>query len=144
MPEKRDSWLFAMTLASAAAVLISIAAAETFLAIACLGWLLVRPGRVIWPSYVVPLVAFMVTTALSLLMSPEPEIGMASVRKFVLFGMGLLAANFVNTPARARISHGVLLTVAAIAGILGLVQFSIAYFKFLMTHRLADDPTILT
>src|SRR5438045_9299656 len=91
MPEKRDSWLFAVTLASAAAVLISIAAAETLLAIACLGWLLLRPGRIIWPSYVVPLLAFMATTALSLMMSPQPEIGMSFVRKLVLFLMGLLA-----------------------------------------------------
>src|SRR2546422_5891054 len=98
MPEKRDSWLFAVTLASASAVLVSIAAAETLLAIACLGWLIVRPGRIIWPSYTVPLLAFMATTVLSLVMSPQPEIGMGSVRKFVLFAMALLAANFITTP----------------------------------------------
>ena len=143
MPEKRDSWLFAMTLASAAAVLISIAAAETFLAIACLGWLLVRPGRIIWPSYVVPLLAFMITTTLSLMMSPQPEIGMSSVRKFVLFMMGLLAANFVTTPFRARVSHAVLLTVAAGTSVLAVIQFAIAYHKFLGTQDLADDPTVL-
>jgi putative inorganic carbon (HCO3(-)) transporter len=144
MPEKRDSWLFAVTLASAAAVLISIAAAETLLAIACLGWLLVRPGRIIWPSYVVPLFAFMATTTLSLIMSPQPEIGMSSVRKFVLFMMGLLAANFVTTPFRARVSLVVLLTVAAGTSVLALIQFAIAYHKFLATQDLADDPTVLT
>src|SRR5712692_6922807 len=131
MPENRDSWLFAITLASAAAVLVSIAAAETLLAMACLGWLIVRPGRMIWPSYVVPLLAFMATTVLSLVMSPQPEIGMGSVRKFVLFAMGLLAANFVTPPFRARIAHGVLLAVSAAASILALIQFSIAYVKFL-------------
>src|SRR5205085_479221 len=136
MPEKRDSWLFAMTLASAAAVLVSIAAAETLLAIACLGWLLVRPRRIIWPPYSVPLLAFMLTTALSLMMSPQPEIGMSSVRKFVLFMMGLLAANFVTTPFRARVSHGVLVVVAAIASALALIQFAIAYIKFASSQNL--------
>ena len=144
MRESRDRWLFAVTLASAAAVLVSIAAAETLLAMAALGWLLVRPGPIVWPSYTVPLLAFMVTTALSLAMSPQPDIGMSAVRKFVLFIMGLLAANFVNTQWRARTSLRVLLTVAAIAGLLGLIQFSISYIRFVGTHQLADDPTVLT
>src|SRR5438128_11441278 len=144
MPEKRDSWLFAVTLAAAAAVLVSIAAAETLLAIACLGWLLVRPRRIIWPSYIVPLLAFMATTTLSLMMSPQPEIGISSVRKFVLFMMGLLAANFVTTPFRARVSHGVLLTVAAGVSVLALIQFTIAYINFVATQSLADDSTVLT
>jgi O-antigen ligase len=144
MRENRDSWLFAITLASAAAVLVSIAAAETLLAMACLGWLILRPSRIIWPSYLVPLLVFMVTTVLSLLMSPQPEIGMGSVRKFVLFAMGLLAANFVQTQNRARISYAVLLAVSAAASILAVVQFIIAYVKFLSTNNLADDPTVLT
>jgi O-antigen ligase len=144
MPESRDRWLFAVTLASAAAALVSIAAAETLLAMAALGWLLVRPGRIVWPGYAVPLAAFMITTALSLAMSPQPDIGWSVVRKFVLFMMGFLAANFVNTQWRARASLGILLTVAAIAGLLGMIQFLISYIKFVGTHRLADDPTVLT
>ena len=71
-------------------------------------------------------------------------IGMGSVRKFVLFAMGLLAANFVKTQNRARISYGVLLAVSAAASILALFQFVVAYFKFLSTHNVGDDPTILT
>src|ERR1051326_2523914 len=102
MPESPDRWLFAVTLASAAAVLVSIAAAETLLAMAALGWLLVRPGPIVWPSYTLPLAAFMATTVLSLAMSPQPDIGMGAVRKFVLFIMGLLAANFEPPPYRCR------------------------------------------
>src|SRR5207237_4346540 len=143
MSETRDRWLFAVTLASAATVLVSIAAAETLLAMAALGWLLVRPGRMIWPSYAVPLAAFMLTTVISLAMSPQPEIGMSVVRKFVLFVMGLLAANFVNSHWRARTSHTVLLTVAAVAGIFGLGQFIVSYARFAATRDLADDPTVL-
>ena len=102
MAESRDRWLFGVTLASAAAVLVSIAAAETLLAMAALGWLLVRPARIVWPTYVIPLAAFMVTTVISLMMSPQPEIGMSSVRKFVLFMMGLLAANDMRSDSVQR------------------------------------------
>jgi len=144
MRGSRDFWLFGLTLASAASALVSIAAAETLLAIACLCWLILRPARVIWPSYTLPLAAFMATTVLSLTMSPQPEIGMASVRKFVLFSMAFLAANFVTTPSRARTSCKVLLIVGAVAAILALVQFANAYIKFRSTQNLADDPMVLT
>ncbi len=144
MRSSRDFWLFALTLASAASALVSIAAAETLLALAFLGWLLFRPGRIIWPSYTLPLCAFMATTVISLAMSPQPELGVASVRKFVLFAMAFLAANFVTSTSRARLSYRVLLAVSAGASILALVQFTNAYIKFRTTHDLADDPTVLT
>jgi hypothetical protein len=143
MPRSRDSWVFALNLAAAAAVLVSIAGAETLLAAACLGWILHRPRHIVWPSYVIPLCAFMAATLVALMMSPQPEIGMGVVRKFVLFSIGLLAANLVTTPARARISLVVLLAVAAAASAYGLIQFGTAYLRFLSTNDLADDPTVL-
>jgi len=99
----RDSVVFALTLMSATAILVSIAAAQTLLAMACLAAILRRPQPMVWPSYVIPLCAFMLTTVLALLMSPQPEVGMSAVRKFVLFTMGLLAANLVTSPWRARV-----------------------------------------
>src|SRR2546427_11995272 len=134
MRGSRDSWLFVLTLAAAASALVSIAAAETLLAVACLCWCIFRPGRVIWPSYTLPLVAFMATTVLSLTMSPQPEIGMGAVRKFVLFAMAFLAANFVTTPSRARTSCKVLLIAGASGATLALVQFAKAYIKFRATQ----------
>jgi putative inorganic carbon (hco3(-)) transporter len=65
------------------------------------------------------------------------------VRKFVLFTMGLLAANLVSTPWRARMSVRVLLSIAAATSVYGLVQFIVAYFRFRSTQDLADDPTVL-
>ncbi len=143
MPGRRELWIFILTVATAAAVLVSIAGAETLLAIACLAWLIAGPRRILWPGYVVPLCAFMVLTVVSLVASPQPEIGMGVVRKFVLFSMGLLAVNFVRTPWRARISHGTLLAVAALASAVAVVQFGLAYLRFLSTQNLADDPTVL-
>ena len=143
MPRERDSWVFVLTLLAATSVLISIAAAETFLAMAFLAAIITRRGRLALPSYMIPLCAFMVTTILALLMSPQPDVGMGAVRKFVLFTMGILAANLVNTPSRARISIAVLLGVAAATSVFALVQFGIAYSRFLATQSLADDPTVL-
>jgi len=140
MPANRDSWVFVSVVIAAAAVLVSIAAAETVLAIACLGWIVLRPRAVVWPSYFVPLCAFMATTVLALIMSPQPQVGMASVRKFVLFSMGLLAANLVTTPKRARIAHGALLAVAAAASLFALGQFAVKYTHFLSTQ--GDDPVL--
>lgn len=128
---------------AAAAVLVSIAGAETLLAMACVAWVLHRPRSFVWPSYTIPLCVFMALTVLALLMSPQPEIGMSAVRKFVLFTMGLLAANLVTTPARARISVLVLLIVAAVASGYALVQFGIGYAHFLSTQDLSDDPMVL-
>ena len=143
MPRRRDSWVFGLTLASAAAVLVSIAASQTLLAMACLAALIVRPRPVVWPSYVVPLCAFMGTTVLALWMSPEPEIGTAVVRKFVLFTMGLLACFLVTTPERARISIKALIVVAAGTSLYAFFQFGTAYYRYLSTQNLADDPTVL-
>src|SRR5215831_5344333 len=143
MPRGRDSSVFALTLMSAAAVLVSIAAAETLLAIACVAWIIQRPAAVVWPSYVFPLCAFMLTTILALLMSPQPQVGMGVVRKFVLFTMGLLAANMVTTATRARISLSVLLAVGTVASGYALFQFVLAYVHFRTTRNLADDPTVL-
>ena len=85
MPANRDSWVFALTLLAGAAVLVSIAGAETLLAMACLAWLVERPRPIVWPSYFVPLCAFMAATTLALMMSPQPDIGAGAIRKFVLF-----------------------------------------------------------
>src|SRR5205814_6540458 len=115
MSVSRDSWVFTLTLMAGAAVLVSIAGAETLLAMACLAWALTRRRPIVWPSYMIPLCAFMLTTLLALLISPEPGIGMRAVRKFVRFAMGLLAATCVSILSRGRISHGVLLAVGTAA-----------------------------
>lgn len=143
MPETRERWLFALTLASAVAVLVSIAAAETLLAIACLAWIVLQPRPIIWPSYFVPLCAFMAATVLALLMSPEPALGRAAIYKFWLFTMGFLAANSITTASRARLAHALLLTVAAGTAVFGLVQFAMKYRQFQITQNLADDPMVL-
>ena len=140
MPENRERWLFALTIAGAAAALVSIAAAETLLVIACLTWIVTRPGTFVFPSYFIPLCALLATTVLALIMSPQPVSGRAVIYKFWLFMMGLLAANCVNTPARARKSQAILLSVAAVTSLYALFQFVIKYQHFLQSS--GDDPTV--
>jgi hypothetical protein len=57
--------------------------------------------------------------------------------------MGLLAANFVSAPDRARKSHSILLSVAAVTSLYALYQFVVAYRHFQQTQDLADDPMVL-
>src|SRR5438128_2309186 len=140
MPANRDSWVFVLLVISASAVLVSLPVAQTFLAMACLAWVAVRPKPIVWPSYFIPLCAFMATTTLALFMSPQPSVGMGAVRKFVLFSMGLLAANLVTKPRRARIAHGTLLIIAAITSVVALGQFARSYAHFLSTQT--DDPML--
>jgi O-antigen ligase len=140
---KREPWIFGLTAASAVAVLVSIAASEILLAVACLAWLILRPRRMVWPGYVIPLFVFMATTVLSLAMSSDPSVGTGVVRKFVLFAMGFLAANFVIDDERARLCYAGLLGVAAVTSLAALGQFAMRYMKFQATQSLTDDPTVL-
>src|SRR5436190_12323170 len=103
MRTRRESWIFALTLLSAAAALVSIAASEILLAAACLLWIAIRPRPIKIPAYTLPLVAFMLTTVLSFAMSPDRSVGGHQIGKFVLFPVGLLAANFISDSSRVKL-----------------------------------------
>jgi O-antigen ligase len=142
---RRDSEtaIFWLTATSAAAALISIAAMEILLAAAVALWVWKRPLFIRWPSYFLPLAAFMATTLLSLLMSPEPGTGWNSMQKAVLFSMGLLAATFVTTEVRALNAQKLLLAAALVSGGMAIIQFILAEVMYLRTGDLAYDPTLV-
>lgn len=143
MRERSEEWVFRLALGAAAATLISIAAAQILLALALVAWAVFRPVRPHWPPYVIPLAAFMAATLAALAASPDPGAGGGPVRKFLLFPMGLLAANFVSNPARVRQVIGVLLIVASVASVLAMVQFGLQYMAFRETGDVIDDPRVL-
>ena len=143
MQNSRESWIFALTLLSAAAALVSIAASEILLAGACLLWIVVRPRPVQWPAYVLPLIAFMLTTILSFVMSPDRSVGGHQIGKFVLFPMGLLAANFISDSGRVKRTFKLLLVVAALGSATSLVQFVLKERRFLQTQSVEYDPMVL-
>ena len=143
MKERSEGWVFGLTVASAATVMLSIRVSQSLLALACLVWIVFRPKPVRLPSYSLALIGFMAATLLSLGMSIDPGVGAPAIRKFVLFAMGILAANFVTTPQRVKLSYGLLIIVAAISAALAAVQFGLGYREFLLTGALEDDPTVL-
>jgi hypothetical protein len=139
--------VFWLTAASAASALISVAAMEILMGAAVAGWILLwvfkRPVPIHWPSYFLPLGAFIATTLLSLAFSPDPANGQHQIQKFVLFPMGLLAAAFVTTESRAETAYKLLLAAAVVSAATAIVQFGIAEIVFLRTGDIADDPTLL-
>lgn len=143
MLEPSDEWLFRLSVATAASVLVSITAAQILLTVTLVTWLALRTRRINWPGYSVPLLAFMLTTGLSLAMSPDPGIGFGPVRKFVLFSMGVIAATFITDRGRYRWMLLAMVAAAAAVSIVAIAQFGIQYSEFLATDSLADDPTIL-
>jgi len=143
MRNSREPWIFALTLLSAAAALVSIAASEILLAMACLLWIVIRPRPVHLPSYVLPLCAFMLTTLLSFAMSPDRSVGGHQIGKFVLFPMGLLAANFVTDAYRVKLTFRLLLIIAALGSVTSIVQFVVKERRFLETQAIEYDPMVL-
>ena len=138
-----DEWMFRLTLATGAATLVSIAAAQILLTLTLTAWLILRPRAPRWPAYFVPLAAFAAATLVSLAMSADPSVGLGPVRKFVLFSMGVLAATFVTSERRLRQTVMVTIAVASAAAVAGLVQFGLQYSVYRSTGSLADDPTVL-
>ena len=142
MQSKREPLVFALTLMGAALQMFSIAIGEILLATALVTWIVWQPRRPNFPSFFVPLCAFIAMTLVSLFLSPQPAIGWA-IRKTILFAMAFLATTFVTTMWRARNSHAILLGLATITSVVGLVQFAFKYVRFAASQQLADDPTIL-
>jgi O-antigen ligase len=143
MRQKSENWIFALTVGSAAAVLLSIAAAQILLVAALALWLATRPVHFRWPSYFLPLAAFMAATLLSMVMSPDARPGIWALRKFWLFSMGLLASHFVSSERRAVIAMRVLVAAGGLASLIGVVEFPFFYKRFLQTGLLKYDPMVL-
>ena len=143
MRSPREWWIFTLTVLSAAAALVSIAASEILLAGACLLWIVIRSGPVGIPAYALPLIAFMVTTVLSFAMSPDRSIGGHQLGKFVLFPIGLLAANFIRDSGRVKVTFKLLLVVAAAGSATSIVQFVLKERRFLETQAVEYDPMVL-
>jgi len=143
MRDRLEPWIFYLTLGSAAATLVSLPASEILLGLACVLWIAIRPRPIRLPSYALPLLVFMLTTLLSMAMSPEPTSGGAPIRKFVLYLMGPLAANFVYDMGRVKLTAKALLLTASLGAVASLIQFAIKERRFLMTGALEDDPMAL-
>ena len=142
MGRRREPLIFVLTVAGAAALLVSIAIAELLLVTAMVVWVVWQPRSPRLPSYFIPMCGFIAATLVSLGLSPDPAVNWG-LRKTFLFTMAILAPTFVTTTNRARTAVATLTAVASVTSAYGLVQFLIKYLRFTTTQQLGDDPTIL-
>ena len=107
--------------------LVGIALASIFLACAILAfaieWFITR-RRLWFPPIAVPLLLFMLFTAVSLVLSPEPFLGRAAISKFWLFAIILLVVNLFTKQSVTQASLA-LLCLSVMAALLVIGQFLI-------------------
>src|SRR4051812_18339433 len=96
--KKLSLWL---ALASAVAILLSIAVSQVLLALA-LGVLLLSGMPLKWPRIAVPIGLFLAWTFVSLAFSPDPAFGLPQVRKMIVFFMLLIVYSAVRTLPHAK------------------------------------------
>lgn len=112
-----------MTFASAVAILVSIAASQTLLALAVAA-LLFSGAPLRLPPIRLPLALFMLGTVVSLAFSGEVAAGLPGVRKFFVFLILLAVSSTLRSLALAR---ALVLSWAGVGGFValrGLVQFA--------------------
>ena len=106
--------------------LISLAAAEAFLAAASVAYFahLLRDRPVIkFPPVKVPLALFCLTTLVSVGYAANPAAGGFAVRKLALFWILLLAANLIVSAAHLVALYKALFLESALAGLVATAQF---------------------
>jgi putative inorganic carbon (hco3(-)) transporter len=138
------------TFLSVVSILISIAASETFLALAFLSWLPVgikegwEKGRlpIDWPPFFRAIQLFVVATILSVLFSVNPNQGMAAIRKLPLFFLCFLVVRFLDQVWIKRTYYS-LFGLGSLAGLYAMAQFGEKWWRFQHTHQAADDPTLI-
>ncbi|MDD5542165.1 MAG: O-antigen ligase family protein [Acidobacteriia bacterium] len=138
------------TFLSIVSVLISIAAAETFLGIAFLLWIPVgveesrRQKRlaVFWPSYWWPIQLFVAASLISLFLSKDPLAGMTVVRKFPLYFLIFLVMRFFDWTWVKRTFFAVIF-VGCAASFVGIGQFVKKWLHYRHTGNVFDNPFML-
>lgn len=116
-----------LTLLGVTMPLVSIALSQIFLACAILAfsveWFITR-RRLWFPPIAAPLLLFMLCTAVSLALSPEPFLGRAAISKFWLFGIIVLVVNVFNERHVTQ-AYLALFSLSVIAALLVIGQFLI-------------------
>jgi putative inorganic carbon (hco3(-)) transporter len=116
-----------LTLLGVTMPLVSIALSQIFLACAILAfsveWFITR-RRLWFPPIGAPLLLFMLCTAVSLALSPEPFLGRAAISKFWLFGIIVLVANIFSERDVTQ-AYLALFSLSVMAALLVIAQFLI-------------------
>ncbi|HEX5483388.1 MAG TPA: O-antigen ligase family protein [Terriglobia bacterium] len=132
-------WASVFFSASVLTFLISIAAAQSFLALAALLYfaylLRANPKPAIgFPPVKLPLALFCFFTVLSIFWAENRAVGWFSVRKLVLFLILLLTVNLIVSARHLTFLLKAMFVEAAVAGIVGAVQFVRQYERVRVEH----------
>jgi O-antigen ligase len=134
-----------LTFASAATILVSIAASQALLALA-LGFLFLSgiPLRV--PRVAIPIGFFLLWTLVSLAFSPDPARGMIQVRKMFVYLMLLVAYSALRSMREAKWLISAWLAMGTLTAARGLVQFwrdvsaarelHVDFYRFYVVYRI--------
>ena len=135
------SLLFAFAIST---LLISIAASEAFLVASLIAYIFdvlgARQGRgsiaglVAFPPVKIPLALFCLFSVISIYWAENSAVGWLAVRKFVLFGIWLLAVNLIASARRLTYLYWALFLEAGSAGVVGAVQFGRQYHSVRALH----------
>jgi putative inorganic carbon (hco3(-)) transporter len=124
---------FYLSFASAAAILVSIAASQILMALALAALLLSgEPLRL--PPLKLPLAAIVLTTVVALLLSPDPHGGLPQIRKFYVFAILLLVSSTFTSPGRLRALVLAWAGIAALSAMRGFGQFFARRHEALLEH----------
>jgi O-antigen ligase len=113
---------FALTFASAAAIMLSIAASQILMGAALVVALLSGRGLRM-PRFFKPLLVFLAITVMADLCSSDPRAGLPQIRKFYVFAIALLAYTFLGAASRIFALAMAWTVVAFLSAILGIHQF---------------------
>src|SRR5437763_8407530 len=125
--ENQDRLLLAIAIAAAALIQVSIAGSQALLGVGIL-LLLVFRQRLGFPRIWIPLVLFLLWTALADVLSPDPWGGRAQIRKFFVFlFIPLIYGVFVRNFAKVFYLMAAWTVTATASGVWGLIQFVTKY-----------------
>lgn len=115
-----------------AAMQLSIAAAETCLAVAAVAWIVrvVRGEAPAPPRFFWPLMAYAGWTLLSASVSRDPAVSVVDTKQLVLFLLVPVVFDFARGP-RARTLATVAVTIGAASALVGIVQYGVLNFNHL-------------
>ncbi|MGH9328595.1 MAG: hypothetical protein ACRD2B_18150, partial [Terriglobia bacterium] len=141
-------WASILFSASVLTLLLSIAATQSFLALASLLYfiyLLRKTPRIGFPPVKLPLALFCVWTVVSMIWATSPAAGGFQIRKLSLFLILLLTVNLVVTAKHLRFLYQALFVESAVAGIDGIDQFIKRYdlVRVEHPHRIYASMTVL-
>ncbi len=138
-PDPFAQWASLFFSASVLTFLLSIAAAQFFLALATLLYFLCllrahSKPKIAFPPVKLPLALFCFLTVLSIFWAENKAVGGFAVRKLALFLILLLTVNLVVSIRHLKFLLKVMFVEAAVAGVVGMVQFVEQYERVRVEH----------